>query len=165
VRRDLAPAMWRSQPWKNGGGVTREIVRWPDVDEYDVRVSVAEVTQAGPFSQFVGYRRWSVLIGGSIILATRRGLAGETGSIYRLSKVGDIVELDGDLAIDATLPAGPATLFNVIARGAVRVRVGAPRGPMRLAFALEEGGELARGHARLFDPPERLDQQRVIWIE
>jgi len=56
--RIVAPGEFRAQPWKNGGGVTHEIIRWPDSDAYDVRISLAEDRVAGPFSQFPGYQRW-----------------------------------------------------------------------------------------------------------
>lgn len=117
MTRDLAPRAWRAQPWKNGGGTTHEIVRWPDVEDYDVRVSVADVAASATFSQFPGYRRWSVLIESSlIVLATRRGLAGETGSIYRLSTAGDFIELDGEMVIDAPDLAG-ALRYRAMADG------------------------------------------------
>ena len=35
---DVAP-----QPWKNGGGTTRELLAWPDAASWRVRLSVAEV--------------------------------------------------------------------------------------------------------------------------
>ena len=39
-------------PWKNGGGVTREIAVWPPgagIDDFDWRISMAEVRGDGPF--------------------------------------------------------------------------------------------------------------------
>jgi hypothetical protein len=42
VPRIVRPIEFRPQPWKNGGGVTHEIVRWPDAEAYDVRVSLAD---------------------------------------------------------------------------------------------------------------------------
>lgn len=50
-------------PWKNGGGTTREIARFPpDQDEYLFRVSNAEVTSNGPFSLFPRYDRILLLL-------------------------------------------------------------------------------------------------------
>jgi hypothetical protein len=43
VPRILTPAEFRSQPWKNGGGVTHEIVRWPDTTR-----SLGRPLQPGP---------------------------------------------------------------------------------------------------------------------
>ena len=44
--------------WKNGGGVTRELLAWPPGDDWQVRISVAEITADGPFSSFPGVARW-----------------------------------------------------------------------------------------------------------
>ena len=30
-------------PWRNGGGVTRELLAWPDSKDWALRVSVADV--------------------------------------------------------------------------------------------------------------------------
>ena len=51
---DVAP-----QPWKNGGGVTRELLALPAgrdwrVRDWRVRVSVADVASDGDFSSFAG---------------------------------------------------------------------------------------------------------------
>ncbi|EGD04024.1 hypothetical protein B1M_13530, partial [Burkholderia sp. TJI49] len=46
-----------ASPWKNGGGVTREIAAFPPgaaLDAFAWRVSVADVGAAGPFSRFDG---------------------------------------------------------------------------------------------------------------
>lgn len=52
---------WRTQPWKNGGGITHEVFRWCASDatanEFDLRLSVAEIDGAQPFSCFDGYVR------------------------------------------------------------------------------------------------------------
>ena len=115
---------WRVQPWKNGGGVTREIIRWPETGNYDVRVSLAEVERDGPFSTFPGYIRWTVLVAGSIRLDE-----------HELHDVGDLVELAGEQAIDAR---GCASLLNVIARAGTRVGVGRRVDPVRFVFTLDE---------------------------
>jgi environmental stress-induced protein Ves len=41
-------------PWKNGGGVTRELLAWPGGGDWQVRISVAEIEADGPFSSFPG---------------------------------------------------------------------------------------------------------------
>ena len=50
-------ASLRPAPWKNGGGSTTEIAVWPNgagLDEFDWRISLATITQSGPFSFFPG---------------------------------------------------------------------------------------------------------------
>ncbi|HEX7664964.1 MAG TPA: HutD family protein [Polyangiaceae bacterium] len=56
---------WTTQPWKNGKGVTHEVLRWSrpgqgaaaDSTSFDLRVSVAEIEGAQPFSLFPGIER------------------------------------------------------------------------------------------------------------
>ena len=59
-------------PWKNGGGVTRELLRLPadDTDDWTLRISVADIAADGPFSPFPGVTRWfAVLEGAGVRLA------------------------------------------------------------------------------------------------
>jgi len=54
-------------PWKNGGGVTRELCSYPataSFDQFIWRVSIADVTQSGPFSSFPGVDRVITLLQG-----------------------------------------------------------------------------------------------------
>lgn len=58
--RILRAAERPALPWKNGGGVTREVVAHPpgsDLGHFDWRVSIAEIHNAGPFSRFPGIER------------------------------------------------------------------------------------------------------------
>mgnify|MGYP000415291841 CR=1 FL=1 len=38
------------QPWRNGGGFTRELLAWPSADDWQLRISVAEIARDGAFS-------------------------------------------------------------------------------------------------------------------
>jgi environmental stress-induced protein Ves len=161
VPRIVPPAGFRSQPWKNGGGVTHEIVRWPDSDAYDVRISIADDRTPGPFSRFPGYRRWSFLADRAPIVLD------VAGALHELVALGDHIEVDGDAAIRCTLPAGPTRLLNVLVRHGVNVIVGhgpCPR-PIRFAFALEAMAWLPEGHAAVFDPPELVTLGgHAVWL-
>lgn len=56
---------YREQPWKNGGGLTREIaVAFSDEDNQRVlwRVSLATIDRDGPFSEYRGYDRTIVAL-------------------------------------------------------------------------------------------------------
>ena len=46
------------QPWKNGGGSTRELLAWPHAHDWALRISVAAVERDGPFSAYPGVQRW-----------------------------------------------------------------------------------------------------------
>jgi uncharacterized protein len=56
---------YRETPWKNGGGVTREIARSPGDGAPEWRVSLATIDRDGPFSDFSGYDRTIVPVGGA----------------------------------------------------------------------------------------------------
>jgi len=63
-----------AQPWRNGGGRTRELLAWPDARDWAVRVSVADIGASGPFSAFAGVERWfAVLDGAGVVLALPGG--------------------------------------------------------------------------------------------
>ena len=54
-------------PWKNGGGVTRELACFPagaGLDDFLWRISIAEVNRSGPFSIFPGVDRVITLFEG-----------------------------------------------------------------------------------------------------
>ncbi|WP_369309187.1 HutD family protein [Providencia rettgeri] len=62
---------YRSMPWKNGQGVTLEVARshGEGLDDFDWRVSIADVKTAGPFSHFLNRQRIiGVLEGEGMIL-------------------------------------------------------------------------------------------------
>jgi len=157
--KEIRPLDWRSQPWKNGGGITHEIARWPphaSDGEYEVRVSLAMVSRSGPFSLFPGYRRWTFLAGASPI---ELWTAHDTRV---LALLGDHIELDGEVAIDAVVTR-PTELLNVIARADVRVGYGLPRVPVRFAMALSPTYQLAARHALVYEPPLEV-AVRTLWI-
>lgn len=144
---------WRVQPWKNGGGVTREILRWPDTDDYDLRVSLADVTRSGPFSTFPGYSRFVVWIGPNPIEL----MVGRQQLTFATERAAS--HLLGNPAISATLPAGPTRLLNLIIKDGASYEWGysVPTTPVRFAFVP------ARLEAQLHDPPERV-ADRCLWI-
>ena len=57
---DAAP-----QPWRNGGGVTRELFTWPTAGPWQLRISVADIERDGPFSAFDGVDRWFAVVQGA----------------------------------------------------------------------------------------------------
>ncbi|WP_242126659.1 HutD family protein [Sphingobium sp. Sx8-8] len=68
----LRAADRRPQRWKNGGGVTSEVVAFPPgagMEDFDWRISIAEVAEAGPFSRFDGVDRVLTVIEGELALA------------------------------------------------------------------------------------------------
>ncbi len=55
----------KPQLWKNGGGVTRELLAWPTADDWLVRISVADIEMDGPFSAFPGITRTITVLSGA----------------------------------------------------------------------------------------------------
>jgi len=112
-------------PWKNGGGLTREILRVPpDGASFDWRLSLATIATAGPFSAFEGYERTLVLVRG-------RGVELDFGPHGRstLNAPGQVAAFDGAWSTGCTLIDGPCTDLNLIV---ARERAAAQAGILRL---------------------------------
>lgn len=63
--RHFPQAAFTVMPWKNGGGSTQEICRFPEgAQDWLWRASVADIEQAGPFSEFPGCDRSLTLLTG-----------------------------------------------------------------------------------------------------
>ena len=78
-------------PWKNGGGITREIHREPPgAADFDWRLSLATIDSAGPFSAFAGYERVLVLVRGAGVVLRFEG-HGEA----HLGAPGEMASFDG----------------------------------------------------------------------
>ncbi|MDB6045740.1 MAG: hypothetical protein JWM63_4291 [Gammaproteobacteria bacterium] len=106
----LRESGYAAVPWKNGGGITREIHRAPaDTAAFDWRLSLATIDRAGPFSSFDGYERTLVLVRGAGV-ELDFGLHG----LARLSTVGQMACFDGGWETECTLLDGPATDLNLI---------------------------------------------------
>lgn len=103
-----------ASPWKNGGGVTREVAAFPEgaaLDAFVWRVSVADVAQAGPFSRFAGIDRTLALLSGAGMLLDEAG-----GVTHALRGPLDIARFEGEAAIDARLVNGATRDFNLMVR-------------------------------------------------
>lgn len=100
------------QAWKNGGGSTRELYAWPTAAGWQLRISVAEITQDGPFSPFPGVERWfAVLEGAGVVLAW------PADSQRRLTPRDAAVHFAGDPAPTCRLLDGPTHDLNLMLRG------------------------------------------------
>ncbi|MEJ8840034.1 HutD/Ves family protein [Ramlibacter sp. AN1133] len=112
-----------SIPWRNGGGVTRELLAWPGPGDWQVRLSVADVQADGPFSRFPGIERWfAVLDGAGVVL--RLG-----DRFQRLTPASEAFRFDGGELVDCALTAGATIDFNLMAAPA-RARMRRVRGSL-----------------------------------
>lgn len=102
-------------PWKNGGGVTRDIVRVPasaSLDDFQWRISAAEVACSGAFSAFVGVDRQLMLLQGEGM----RLCSEQAGFDVCLHADGKVFAFAGEVDVDGRLLAGAVSDFNVMVR-------------------------------------------------
>lgn len=104
LAQDCAP-----QPWRNGGGQTRELLAWPPVGEWQLRISRADIDADGPFSAFPGVQRWFAVLQGA-------GVALQLGSERRLRAGDTPLCFDGAAAPDCRLLDGPTQDLNLMVR-------------------------------------------------
>ena len=97
-------------PWRNGGGLTRELLAWPDAGDWAWRLSVAEVAQDGPFSRFDGVERWfAVLSGHGVCLDIE-------GQTHKLTAESAPLCFDAATLTSCTLMNGATQDFNLMLR-------------------------------------------------
>lgn len=61
----INPDKYIKMPWKNGGGISYEIFKFPDnASNWEFRLSLAKVDVSGPFSTFPGCLRTLILLSG-----------------------------------------------------------------------------------------------------
>jgi environmental stress-induced protein Ves len=99
--------------WKNGGGLTREVAVHPpgsDFDNFDWRVSLAEVRHGGPFSLFPGVDRHLAVISGQLELA----IAGRDA--VTLAPDSQALFFPGDVPAAAEPVQSPVRDLNVMTR-------------------------------------------------
>jgi environmental stress-induced protein Ves len=98
------------QPWRNGGGQTRELLTWPSGADWQVRISRADIESGGPFSAFPGVHRWFCVLEGA-------GVTLDFGGARTSLRCGDDpIDFDGALAPLCTLLEGPTQDLNLMLR-------------------------------------------------
>lgn len=119
-------------PWKNGGGVTREVAVQPagaGFDRFDWRLSMADIAQDGPFSVLPGVDRVLILMQGA-------GLVLDGVSPAAMSP-GDRADFAGEAAVTGRLTAGPVRDLNLMLRRgrmAAEVQLNPPDGALALPW-------------------------------
>jgi environmental stress-induced protein Ves len=119
-------ATLKAHPWRNGGGVTREVASGyspgagagttsagpAQEPDWDWRVSIAEVSKAGAFSAFPGMDRVLTVVEGQLLLL------GVDGTEHPLEKYRPF-RFSGDADTTGALPTGDVRDLNVITRNGV----------------------------------------------
>ena len=118
LRAEQLPVM----PWKNGGGTTQEIARYPqdaDLDHFVWRLSMAQVGEDGAFSAFPGVDRQLLLLAGRGMRLDR-----DAADAIVLDRLLTPLAFAGETAIHARLLDGPCRDFNLmLRRGQARGRI------------------------------------------
>jgi environmental stress-induced protein Ves len=119
-------------PWKNGGGVTREIACYPPgagMEDFAWRVSIATIAADGPFSVFNGIDRVIMLLrGAGMRLHSRDGRID-----HALDQALMPFDFPGEASMDCTLLSGESQDFNVMTRREkLRAEVSIVRGPQQM---------------------------------
>jgi environmental stress-induced protein Ves len=98
-------------PWRNGGGVTREVAASgrSGPHSFDWRISIADVSHPGPFSVFRGVDRVITLVEGERMDLVIDGVIHVLGLHESLT-------FDGGSQASCSLPAGPTRDLNVMTR-------------------------------------------------
>ena len=133
VQADAVPA----QPWRNGGGATRTLFTWPAAaagaragttptaptpptasaagaaasDDWQLRLSLADIGADGPFSAFPGVTRWFAVVEGPGVALSAPGLEA------LLTPDSPPLAFDGALAPMARLRGGATRDLNLMLRG------------------------------------------------
>ncbi len=140
------------QHWRNGGGVTHELLAWAPEraagdhqagnaqhTDWAVRVSVADITQDGPFSAFPGIDRCFTVLQGSGVVLTLRG------TDLHLTPDSEPLEFDGADAPGCRLISGATRDLNLMVRQSTgrgwmqRAVAGQPWSPI----AMQSGNDTA----------------------
>jgi environmental stress-induced protein Ves len=141
----------KAVPWKNGLGVTREIIVEPagaTMNDFLWRVSIADVDTASPFSRFPGVDRTIVLLDGDGFTMTLDG-----DRDHALTTACVPIAFPGEAVVEVAL-AGDATRdFNLmLRRGAVHGGIDVVRGPATLTLGHDTALlYLAQGEAVVTD--------------
>lgn len=154
VDLDAVPA----QSWRNGRGLTRELLAWPDAASWRVRLSVADISASAHFSRYEGIERWfAVVEGDGVVLHAH-------GSERLLTRADAPLRFDGGVPMYCTLLEGETRDFNLMAppgaaqmwrvRGRRSLRAGA--GQLLAVYCHHEPAQVKLGGSRLDVPPRHL---------
>ncbi|HRN61047.1 MAG TPA: HutD family protein [Luteimonas sp.] len=110
---------YRRVRWRNGAGWTREIHVEPGGEDWDWRLSIAEIEQDAPFSAFPGVDRELVLLSGNGLR-----LHFGDGEVHELLPPHQRLRFSGERAVSGELLDGRTEDFNLMwRRDAVRAEL------------------------------------------
>lgn len=161
IQADCVPP----QPWRNGGGITRELLRLPeDAATWELRISLADIEADGPFSAFPGIDRHFAVIGGAGVRLQFRH------RVHAAVRGDPPIAFDGAEAPDCHVTDGVTQDLNVMAdrragmAGLVRAETGVPwEAPADVARGLfaADAVRLSRGGTDTYSLPART----LLWCD
>lgn len=158
--RSVVASSVAPQPWKNGGGRTRELFAWPDRERWRARVSLADIETDGPFSPFPGVVRWFAVLAGAGV-----ELVFESGRV-RIAPGDAPLRFDGALTPMCRLLDGPTRDLNLMLRDAdgamVRAADHRPWSPAGDACGLFAA---VRGTLHADRRPLRVETETLVWFD
>lgn len=107
----LSPGDFREVPWRNGRGTSLELYVENDGHGLCWRLTRTAIVEDGPFSDFSGYDRHLLLLGGGGVT-----LEHDDGGVDELKNPLDMASFSGDCRTWARLLSGPVEDFNVMVR-------------------------------------------------
>ena len=116
IMRVLRAADRIATPWKNGGGVTREIAVSPPgagPGAFEWRISLAEIATDGPFSTFPGVDRVLTVIEGQGLMLD------VDGRLLAMDAASPPLAFAGEVEVSARLTDGPIRDLNLMVRRGV----------------------------------------------
>jgi environmental stress-induced protein Ves len=157
VTVDSTPAT----PWRNGGGVTRELLASPGPVDWRLRISVADIAADGPFSAYPDVRRWFTLLSGE-------GVFLDFADQSLTLRPGDTpLAFDGAAAPGCRLTGGPVRDLNLMVHGGTGGMAAVSPGAAWSAPAGAQAGlfALVAGRWRTGDQQRTLPALSLLWFE
>lgn len=96
--------------WRNGGGQTRELLTRPGEGDWQLRISLADITRDGGFSAFPGVQRWFAVVQGAGVALRFANV------VHTLNCTAPALHFDGAAAPECSLLAGPTRDLNLMLR-------------------------------------------------
>lgn len=153
------------QTWRNGGGSTRELLAWPNADDWQLRISRADIERDGPFSAFPGVQRWFVVLGGQGVVLHLPTTAGHVREHELLCGHAPL-QFDGALAPGCNLVNGPTQDLNLMVRGGQAMLLAVDAGqPWTTPLAMCGIYTACAGTWRCGAQTQHLNAHTLLWLE
>ena len=148
------------QPWRNGGGRTRELLAWPSRDDWTLRISLADIETDGPFSVFPGVTRWFTVVEGAGVTLTFDGVD------HHVHRGAAPWRFDGGLGPGCRLIDGPTRDLNLMLRaGSGAMRAVEPHTGWAEPFVVRGLYSAVAGRWSAGDASLEIDASTLLWSE